>query len=70
MAARDHTHLTLKCPKCGKTGTAEVSTADHPYMRTDEFKVESLPDGFIVTRHSKWQCETQFACTDCMVPFP
>jgi hypothetical protein len=69
MAARDRDESTIKCPKCGKTGVAEHSTGDHPYMRSDEFSIDKLPEGFEVVKETKWRYESSVQCTDCKVPF-
>jgi phage FluMu protein Com len=70
MAARDYTTATIKCQHCGKVGNIDVSTADHPYAKDDDFRVERLPDGFEIFKLSKWQYETVFKCTKCKVAAP
>jgi transcription elongation factor Elf1 len=70
MAARDHTIAIIVCPKCGREGTVDVSTSDHPYAKSDDFRVERLPDGFAIHKLSKWQYETLFECTTCNVVAP
>jgi hypothetical protein len=70
MATRDEDKTTIKCPKCGKKGIAEISTGDHPYMKSDEFLVDRLPDGFEAVEASKWRRENTVQCIDCQVPFP
>jgi hypothetical protein len=69
MAARDYDDITIKCPKYGKGGIAHVSTGDHPYMRSDEFMVHELPDGFTIKKESKWRRETTVKCS-CGEIFP
>jgi hypothetical protein len=73
MAARDYTTTPpqpLVCPSCNKVGIVDVSTADNPYAKSDDFRVERLPEGFAVRRLSKGQFETQFECTTCNVLVP
>jgi hypothetical protein len=70
MAARDHDDRTIECPSCGKSGVANTSTGDHPYMKSDEFMIHELPDGFSAVRESKWRRETTVQCDTCKVPFP
>jgi hypothetical protein len=70
MAARDYTTATIICPRCNRIGIVEISTADHPYTKSDDFRVERLPEGFAVRKLSKWQYETQFECTTCKVLAP
>jgi hypothetical protein len=41
--ARDQWVETLSCPRCGKIGTAELSTADD---KSWTIKVDSIPKGF------------------------
>jgi hypothetical protein len=70
MAARDYTTVIIICPICNKIGIVDVSTADHPRAKTEDFRVECLPEGFGVRRPSKSQYETQFECTNCKAPAP
>lgn len=47
MTARDRWTQTLKCPVCGKTGTADVSQADGwEFERDQSTRVDHTPDGF------------------------
>jgi hypothetical protein len=64
MAARDHSEISIKSPKCGLSGIADTSTGDHPYMKSDEFRIHKLPEGFVETKHSKWRRETEVMCTN------
>ncbi len=70
MATRDFSTATVVCPKCGKEGVVEVSTSDHPYAKHDDFRIERLPDGFVVRKLSKWQHETRYECVNCGVQAP
>jgi endogenous inhibitor of DNA gyrase (YacG/DUF329 family) len=46
MAGRDRDHLTMKCPKCGKSGVANISTPESPFAKTEGFMVDHFPPGF------------------------
>jgi hypothetical protein len=46
MADRDYDQLTMTCPKCGRSGVAEVSTTDSMYAKTEGFNVDKFPPGF------------------------
>ncbi|WP_141678195.1 hypothetical protein U8P73_15045 [Rhizobium beringeri] len=47
MTARDRWEVELKCPVCGKTGTAEVSQADGWAFKNDQStRVDDTPEGF------------------------
>jgi hypothetical protein len=61
-ADRDRWIEKLKCPECGATGKAELSTAD---LRSWEVRVDSIPKGFKVI-----ECEygSNFHCALCEVP--
>jgi hypothetical protein len=67
MAARDRFTISLKCPKCGRTGEAQVSEDDYPFMRSPRFSVDSLPDGFEVKKHAATRVETEIICSTCKV---
>jgi hypothetical protein len=62
MAARDRMEFNIKCPSCGNAGLAECSEGDHPYMKSPEFSVDSLPDGFQVKEYSNVRQETVLKC--------
>lgn len=68
MAARDRYTINLKCPKCGKTGVAEVSEDDYPFMSSPRFSVDALPPGFAVTKKGTNAVNTVISCTSCNVP--
>lgn len=63
MAARDRYDVRLECPKCGNSGTAEASENDYPFMRSLDFRYDSLPDGFTVHQKSESRSETVLKCT-------
>lgn len=69
MAARDSSETKIECPKCGKKGIAQTSTGDHPYMKSNEYNIDELPDGFELVKHSKWIGQAEIQCTSCKVPF-
>jgi hypothetical protein len=65
MTTRDQYIIRLRCPKCGKTGDAEVSEDHHPYMHDIEFHVDSLAEGFKVSNRGLDACDTEFMCAEC-----
>jgi len=47
MTARDRWETELRCPVCGKTGTAELSQAEGwAFERDQSTRVDYTPDGF------------------------
>jgi len=50
MAERDRDQLTMTCPKCGKSGVADVSTIDSMYAKTEGFSVDRFPPGFSLAK--------------------
>ena len=46
MAARDRYSLALKCPKCGATGTVDLSEDDHPWVKKLNREVDAITPGF------------------------
>ena len=69
MAARDRFTLTIKCPKCGVSGVAQVSEDDYAFMRSPRFRIDDLPKPFVETKSSDLRQETEVMCTDCRVSF-
>lgn len=69
MAARDRYPITVKCPKCGRSGEGEASEDDHPWMRHPGFSIDELPDGFLVVEHSNYRAKTRIKC-ECGEVFP
>ncbi|WP_448955741.1 hypothetical protein [Labrys neptuniae] len=65
MAARDEWSSSLECPKCGKTGEVTFSEDDHPWMKGDTWRIESISPGFEVRTYGRTASETQFECVDC-----
>ncbi len=65
MAARDDWSVSLICPKCGKGGEAEFSENDYPFMKKSDFRVESVSQGFEVSKHGDTSCTTEIICSDC-----
>jgi hypothetical protein len=56
----DEWNEKLRCPNCGKTGTASLSQSDDTNMAT----VHSVPDGFKVVATSY---APNFHCASCNV---
>jgi hypothetical protein len=53
----------LRCPMCGKTGSAKLSQGDDEETPT----ADSVPDGFeVVSRKRGYGID--FICTSCRVP--
>lgn len=46
MAARDRWTMTITCPNCGHSGSAECSESDYPFMSSPDFRYDALPAGF------------------------
>ena len=65
MAARDRYSLSLRCPKCGKTGEAQVSEDDYPFMKKLHFTVDLVPEGFKVTKLGENAASTEISCVAC-----
>jgi hypothetical protein len=57
----DEWNEKLRCPKCGRTGTASLSQSDDTNIPT----VHSVPDGFKVVATSD---APNFHCASCNVP--
>jgi hypothetical protein len=68
MAIRDHYKIGLKCPKCGKTGTAEASESDHGYG-SQGFLIDKYPVGFAEANFSDIRRWHKVMCLECKVPF-
>jgi hypothetical protein len=68
MNERDQRTENLRCPKCRKTGNAELSQAnDRAYYDDGDriTRVESLPDGFKIIQ---LEYGIDFCCVSCDVP--
>jgi hypothetical protein len=50
MAGRDREQMIMKCPGCGKSGTAEVSTTDSMFAKNEGFSVDKFPGGFSLAK--------------------
>jgi hypothetical protein len=66
MSAKDRYSITLRCPHCGSTGTADLSENDHAYA-PPETRVEAVRGGFRVLSQGGNVMTTKFACTLCGV---
>lgn len=64
MAARDRYTKTIIC-ECGVKGEAEVSEADHPYMRSRDFQIDSIDPKFEVLRVEENRTGSQIRCASC-----
>ena len=62
MAARDRFTVDLRCPKCGRSGIANASEDDYPFMRSPRFVDDELPDGFEGSGRAKTRAETMLKC--------
>jgi hypothetical protein len=59
MLVRDRWVENLRCPQCGKTGQAELSTADG---KSWVVQVDSIPAGFKVVQSEN---SSNFYCVFC-----
>ena len=62
MIVRDRWVEILRCPQCGKTGSAELSTADGQSWAV---KVDRIPEGFNVIESEN---SSNFHCDFCNRP--
>lgn len=67
--ARDRFQAKLKCPKCGATGVAKLSEEDGwSYVKgSQETKVESLSEGFVIVNQRSKMASVDFHCKSCCV---
>jgi len=67
VSARDVFNVPLKCPNCGKSGTARFSEADgYAYLNGDrETSVSHLPEGFKVVNEQGPYGSVRVHCADC-----
>jgi hypothetical protein len=68
MIERDHFTIALKCPRCGRSGEAQVSEDAHDHMHDPGFKVDKLPEGFGLAKDSPYRWENVYSCK-CGVTF-
>ena len=62
MTTREHWLENLRCPQCGKTGTAELSMADgHSWI----VRPDSIPAGFKIVESEN---SRNFYCAFCDRP--
>jgi hypothetical protein len=67
MAAKDEWKAQLRCPLCGKAGTASISEDDR-YIRGDpHLRVNSVPEGFLVIPGGSSSLDTRILCGTCKV---
>ncbi len=64
MAGRDRDTLKMTCPKCGKSGVADISTSDSMYAKTEGFVVDKFPIGFSLAKDGGgYQSKTEVRCS-------
>ena len=66
-AQRDSYRLDLRCPQCGKTGTAAVSEEDYPFTQNRHFSLDSLTPGFRAENVGNDVTKMKIICSDCDV---
>lgn len=62
MIVRDRWVENLRCPQCGRTGSAELSTAD---SQSWAVQVDRIPEGFKVIKSEN---SSNFYCDFCDRP--
>lgn len=62
MAARDRFEFEITCKKCKSSGIVKASEEDHPWMRSPDFTVDDLPDGWSVEAHAEFRRDTKVKC--------
>lgn len=65
MAARDRYGYDLKCDRCGSEGRIECSEDDYPFMRSPDFRVDSLTGPFTVAKLGETSVMTDVVCNSC-----
>jgi hypothetical protein len=65
MAARDEWSIPLKCPNCKREGEITFSEDDHPYMKGDSLRIDSISEGFKVRNYGRTSGSTEVECSDC-----
>ena len=67
MTSRDSFSVRLKCPSCGKVGTAKLSKPDgYSYLHDRAKKVDFLAEGFHVVSGDGG--DISLYCSRCNVP--
>lgn len=69
MAGRDRDKLTMKCPNCGKSGIAEVSTSDSMFAKNEGFNVDKFPSGFSLSKDGRGDKSKTEVRHDCGATF-
>ena len=67
MAARGSYRVNLTCPNCGRSGEAQVSEDDYPFMGSVRFTVDAVSEGFALKTQGENTSTTEFICTKCDV---
>ena len=65
MADRDSYTWELRCKTCGRTGSANVSEDAVPDADDLRFEVDTLSDGFELSKLGKTACDTEIVCAEC-----
>jgi hypothetical protein len=66
-AQRDSYRVDLKCPSCGRLGTAVVSEEDYPFTDNRRFSVDDVTLGFRVQNAGGAVSEMEIDCSECNV---
>lgn len=64
MGSKDRYAIQLKCPTCGRQGTADLVENDYSYT-PPETSVERVSDGFHVTKEGGTLNKTEIVCSKC-----
>jgi hypothetical protein len=67
MTARDKWKAQLLCPKCGKTGIAEISEDDGYIHGDPRRRIDGVPEGFIVVPGGSSSLDTDIHCDTCKI---
>lgn len=65
MAARDRYGSDLECVACGTVGRIECSENDYAFMRSVDFRIDSLDGPFSASKVGKTAVETEIVCASC-----
>lgn len=65
MASRDRYGYDLKCERCGVEGRIECSEDDYPFMRSPDFRIDSLSGPFTIARLGTTSVMTDVVCESC-----
>jgi hypothetical protein len=68
MTRRDHYTWDLECPRCKRTGRADVSENAAPYESGLGFSVDEISEGFGIGKLGFSACDTVIVCFACDIP--